>query len=137
MVAEKLLQFSLRLKRVGIKSLSVFSISRNGNMFFNWVYKIFCDEEYNRLPNGNSLHAQDEISNLSDEYQLSILDYNLTWMGAPKKRTSKKTKWLRHQRKFIKNREDIETCFVCGNAKLINHLCGTCFNRIQQTTKRS
>ena len=64
-----------------------------------------------------------------------LLDDLVVWMAAPKKRTSRKKKWLRHQRKFIKNREDIQTCSVCGNAKLMNHLCGTCFDRVQRETE--
>ena len=58
--------------------------------------------------------------------------HGILWMAAPKKRTSRKTKWLRHQRKSIKQREDIEKCSVCGNAKLVNYLCSSCFERIQQ-----
>lgn len=67
---------------------------------------------------------------------LNVLDDVIVWMAAPKKRTSRKTKWLRHQRKFIKVREDIDTCSVCGNAKLMNHLCGSCFERVERETEQ-
>ncbi|CAH3179199.1 unnamed protein product [Porites lobata] len=47
-------------------------------------------------------------------------------MAVPKKRTSASKKKLRNRHKWLKNRSDIETCVVCGNHKLANHLCGHC-----------
>ena len=79
------------------------------------------------VTNQNHIHG-DQDDGLGDAAAV-------VWMAAPKKRTSRRTKWLRHQRKFIKNREDIEMCDVCGNAKLMNHLCGTCFDRIQKESQ--
>ena len=137
MAVEKLLKFSLRFNKLRTSSLPVLSDSKNSVV--NWVYWIFGCGGNHPLLNGNyggtkMCSMQDEISCQAEDHS-NILSDNILWMAAPKKRTSRKTKWLRHQRKFIKNREDIETCSVCGNAKLINHLCATCFERTQQATE--
>ena len=58
----------------------------------------------------------------------------LLLMAAPKKKTSKSKKKLRNRHKWLKNRSDIETCVVCGNFKLANHLCGNCLEKVKQET---
>ena len=132
MAIERLLRFySLRLNKLRNNPFSI-------NSVVNLVYRILGSGTHDLLHNGNGgenrlCNVQNEISG-ADLGQFSIWNDNILWMAVPKKRTSRKTKWLRHQRKFIKNREDVETCSVCGNAKLINHLCGICFERIQQAT---
>ena len=139
MAIERLLKFcSLQMNKVRNNPYSI-------NYVVNLIYRILGSGSNDLLLiNGNttgnklcSIKSQSEICSQfeTDELgQSNILNDNVLWMAVPKKRTSKKTKWLRHQRKFIKTREDIETCSVCGNAKLMNHLCGTCFERIQQAT---
>ena len=139
MAIERLLKLcSVHLNKVRNNPYSI-------NSVVNLIYQILGSGSNDLLLiNGNatgnklcSIHSQREIFSQSQDDELAqsnILNDNILWMGAPKKRTSKKIKWLRHQRKFIKTREDIETCSVCGNAKLMNHLCGTCFERIQQAT---
>jgi ribosomal protein L32 len=110
------------------------------NSIVNLICRIFGSGGNNLLLDriageNKSCEMHNKIYDQADEQGLSnVVSDNILWMAAPKKRTSRKTKWLRHQRKFIKNREDVETCSVCGNAKLINHLCGICFERIQQAT---
>ena len=56
-------------------------------------------------------------------------------MAVPKKRTSASKKKLRNRHKWPKNRSDIETCAVCGNFKLENHLCGYCVKDVRRKTK--
>ena len=130
MAVEKLLKFSRSLNAQRHNSLPVLFYSINAVV--DWVYWIFGGASGNHLllnhGGRNFIHSPTEWkSNISSEMIL--------WMAVPKKRTSKKTKWLRHQRRSLKNREDIETCSVCGNAKLVNCLCGTCFERIQRATE--
>lgn len=55
-------------------------------------------------------------------------------MAVPKKRTSASKKKLRNRHKWLKNRSDIETCVVCGNFKLDNHLCGYCVKDVRRKT---
>ena len=55
-------------------------------------------------------------------------------MAVPKKRTSASKKKLRNRHKWLKNRSDIETCVVCGNHKLANHLCGHCLAEVREKT---
>ncbi len=134
MAVEKLLKFySQHFNKLRSTSYSI-------NSVVNWVYRILGSGGNDLLLNGNCggtklCSMQNEISGHHELGQSNICNDNILWMAVPKKKTSRKTKWLRHQRKFIKNREDIETCSVCGNAKLKNHLCGTCFEHIQQTTE--
>ena len=58
----------------------------------------------------------------------------LLLMAVPKKRTSASKKKLRNRHKWLKNRSDIETCVVCGNYKLANHLCGHCVTEVREKT---
>ena len=58
----------------------------------------------------------------------------LLLMAVPKKKTTPSKKKLRHRHKWLKNRTDIETCAVCGNTKLMNHLCGNCLERVRTET---
>lgn len=132
MAVEKLIKFSQNVYKIRNNSLPFFSYSVN--TIADWVFGRGCDQ---LSLNGNFAGAkclQNEISEGNDPSNTHLND-NILWMAVPKKRTSKKVKWLRHQRKFVKNREDIEICSVCGNAKLMNHLCATCFERVQNASK--
>jgi large subunit ribosomal protein L32 len=60
---------------------------------------------------------------------------SLLWMAVPKKKTTPSKKKLRHRHKWLKNRTDIETCVVCGNNKLVSHLCGYCLEKINEDTR--
>ena len=136
MAVEKLIKFSQNFYKIRNNSLLGFSYSINSVV--DWLYKIFGGGSTQLLLNGNFAGAkclENAISGQTKDPSNTYLNGDILWMAVPKKRTSKKVKWLRHQRKFIKNREDIETCSVCGSAKLMNHLCGTCFERIQQSTE--
>ena len=126
MAVETLLRF-YSLNLIFRNKLPVLSYSINS--VADWVYRRFLDSS------GLSLNYNGAEFCLTQYEKTTQSSQDILWMAAPKKRTSRKTKWLRHQRKFIKNRDDIETCSVCGNAKLMNHLCGTCFERIQQETE--
>lgn len=55
-------------------------------------------------------------------------------MAVPKKKTTPSKKKLRNRHKWLKNRTDIETCAVCGDLKLMNHLCGHCLERVKEQT---
>ena len=66
---------------------------------------------------------------------LETQDDGLLLMAVPKKRTSASKKKLRNQHKWPKNRSDIETCVVCGESKLANHLCGHCVRRVRSETR--
>lgn len=57
------------------------------------------------------------------------------WMAAPKQKTTPSKKKLRHRHKWLKNRTDIELCVVCGNHKLVGHLCGHCLEKVNQETR--
>ena len=65
---------------------------------------------------------------------LETEDDGLLLMAVPKKRTSASKKKLRNRHKWLKNRSDIETCVVCGNHKLANHLCGHCVEEVREKT---
>ena len=101
------------------------------NTYFAAISHIVDGDIRPYLLNYNTNHVTEE----QQSFNSNVLDDVVVWMAAPKKRTSRKTKWLRHQRKFLKNREDIETCHICGNAKLMGHVCGTCFERIQKESE--
>ena len=58
----------------------------------------------------------------------------ILWMAVPKKKTTPSKKKLRNRHKWLKNRTDIDTCAVCGNLKLMNHLCGHCLERVKEET---
>ena len=58
----------------------------------------------------------------------------LLLMAVPKKRTSASKRKLRNRHKWLKNRSDIETCVVCGNFKIANHLCGHCVAKVRTKT---
>lgn len=134
-MAVKLIKFCQNFYKIRNNTLPVFSYSINSVV--DWLYHIFGGGNTQPSLNGNFAGAAKCLQNETEGEDLSntyLNEYTL-WMAVPKKRTSKKVKWLRHQRKFIKNREDIETCSVCGSTKLMNHLCGTCFERIQQSTE--
>ena len=73
------------------------------------------------------------ISSLLQPAFDDIIDTGL-WLAAPKNRTSRIKKRMKNRNKFLKNREDIETCVVCGNTKLIGHLCGHCYSEIKRET---
>lgn len=58
------------------------------------------------------------------------------WMAVPKRKTTPSKKKLRHRHKWLKNRTDIEMCVVCGNSKLVGHLCGHCLEKISEETRQ-
>ena len=55
-------------------------------------------------------------------------------MGAPKKRTSHARKRWRATHKQIRNKTNIVTCEVCGNARLMHTLCSHCYAMTRRET---
>lgn len=72
-----------------------------------------------------------------DEGELDVQRENegFLWMAVPKKKTTPSKKKLRHRHKWLKNRTDIEMCVVCGNHKLMGHLCGYCLDKVNEETR--
>ena len=52
--------------------------------------------------------------------------------AAPKQKRSKHRRDVRRKAFALKNRQDIQQCYICNEYKLMNHICPTCFQRYKQ-----
>jgi ribosomal protein L32 len=62
------------------------------------------------------------------------------WLGpilwaVPKKKTSHSKKRMRASNKGLKQAENITSCPVCGNAKLMHHVCRHCYQEFKHRSK--
>ncbi|EDO48875.1 predicted protein [Nematostella vectensis] len=87
---------------------------------------------------GRILFTRHELApvgcSIDDEKDISQREGFLL-MAVPKRKTTPSKKKLRHQHKWLKNRTDIEVCAVCGNHKLLGHLCGQCLEKVNVDTR--
>ncbi|CAM9376518.1 unnamed protein product [Lampetra planeri] len=72
------------------------------------------------------------------EPEISFLDNPFLWMAAPKNRRTieRNHDRRRNPQKMIKFRTNVDMCPECGNLKLKHVLCGFCYDRVMDETRK-